>query len=87
MSYKKLIYSGIIIILASFLIGILGAFWGIHNSFDALRTNETASIDAVGAGIEKALLSTIISIIGLFVGLILIIVGGVKANRQLKEVN
>lgn len=82
MSYKKWLYSGIVIFFGSLVVGFLGMIWGIHNAFDSLRTNETAGIGQVGAGIEIALISTVVSIIGLVIGLILIILGIVKAKQN-----
>ena len=82
MSYKKWLFSGIIIFVGSLLLGFLGMIWGIHNAFDALRTNETAGIGQVGVGIETALISTVVSIIGIIIGLVLIIFGIVKAKQN-----
>jgi hypothetical protein len=82
MNHKKLIYSGTAILIASILIGTLGVFWFIHNSFESLRTNQTAGIGAVGASIEYAIVSSVFGIIGILTGLIFIIVGAVKARNQ-----
>jgi biopolymer transport protein ExbB/TolQ len=88
MNYKKWLFSGIIIFIVSILVGILGTVWGIYNSFDALKTNEGASgIGEVGAGLENAVFASAFSLIGSLIGLILIVIGGVKAYRQRKEPN
>lgn len=82
MKQKKLIYGGLIIFASTIIIGILGTVWGIHASFEALRTNQSAGVGAVGAGIESALFFTIFSMIGLLTGLILIVVGIVKQRSS-----
>lgn len=84
MNYKKLLFSGIAIFLASNIIGFLVTFWGIRSSFSALEANETSGIGAVGTGPEMALVFTIIQITGTIIGIILMIVGGIKAYQQSK---
>ena len=71
---KFLIISGISIIVASF----LGIFWGIYRSFAALKTNESAGIDAVGGGIQFALYSNIF----IFAGIILVVAGAIKLYKD-----
>ena len=48
-----------------FILGLLGTAGGMYESFDSLKTNESAGIGAVGGGIELALIGAIGSIIGL----------------------
>ena len=85
MNYKKWLYLGIIILISSFLAGILGTVWGIYSSFDALKTIETTGISSVSVGIENALFWTVFSVIGCVIGLIIIIIGGIKTYRQSKS--
>ncbi len=73
--------SGVVLLIVSILIGLSGTIWGIFSSFDALRFNENAGIGAVGDGIRNALVSTIVSIIGSAIGVIIIIVGAIKCRR------
>lgn len=73
---KILIISGISSVAAS----VLGIIRGIYSSFAALKTNETAGIDAVSAGIKLALWSNIL----IFAGFILIVIGSVKLYRDRK---
>ena len=80
-NYKKWLYSGAIIFIVSFPAGIIGAIWGISSSFDALKTNETASIDAVSGGIEKALFFTVFFLITGLVGFVILIIGILKMRR------
>lgn len=87
MNYKKWLFSGAILFLGSFLVGILGTVWGIYGSFEALENNETAGIGSVSVGIENALIFTVFAIIGSIVGMILMIFGGIKAYRQSKMKN
>lgn len=87
MNYKKWLYSGIIIFVASLTIGFLGVFWFINNSFNALKTNETAGIGAVGNAIENAIYFNIFAIIGKLTGIIFIVIGGIKAYKQNKSQN
>ncbi len=77
MTSKILIGSGVLLILFS-LIGIVA---GIFLSFQALKTNESAGIGAVGSGIQFALISNIV----FFVGLLILIVGLVKFYRDRKS--
>ena len=76
MTSKVLIGIGVLLILVS-LIGIVA---GIFLSFQALKTNESAGIGAVGSGIQLALVSNIV----FFVGLLILIVGLVKFYRDRK---
>lgn len=86
MSYKKPLYSGIIICAISLVAGFLWTFLGIYGSFEALRSNDgTESIAVVGEGIESAFLGSVITIAGLLIGLILVAIGGVKAYKQSKS--
>ena len=73
---------GVVLLTVSILIGLGGTIWGIYSSFDALHTNESAGIGAVGGGIQNALVSTIVSIIGSAIGIILIIVGAIRSRRS-----
>jgi len=84
MNHKNLIYSGLILISVSLVIPSLIVVWGIYSSFEALRTNQTAGIGAVGGGIEVGLIASIFGIVGFVTGAILIAIGFVKANRQAK---
>ena len=71
---KALIALGILLMVGS----PFGVIAGIINSFAALHGNETAGIGAVGAGVYFALISSI----AFFVGLILLVVGIIKLNRD-----
>jgi hypothetical protein len=85
-NYKKWLYSGVAILLVSLLGIIIGTYWGISSSFAALETNETASIDAVSGGIRAALICQILFTITGFVGVIHVVIGGIKAYRHSKSV-
>lgn len=80
-NYKKWIYSGAAIFIGSSVAGILGTLWGVFSSFDALKTNESAGIGAVGGGIEKALFFTVFFLITGFVGFVILIIGILKMRR------
>lgn len=77
MTSKILIGSGVLLILFS----LNGIVAGIFLSFQALKTNESAGIGAVGSGIQFALISNIV----FFVGLLILIVGLVKFYRDRKS--
>jgi uncharacterized membrane protein len=85
MNYKKWIYSGVAIFIGSVVAGILVPFWGISSSFKALEKAETAGIETVQGGIEWALYSTVFFIVTALVGLVLVVVGSVKAYRYSKS--
>ncbi len=85
MNYRKWLYSGIAIFIGSLLVGILGTIWGVYSSFDALETAESAGIGLVGAGIQNALIFTIVGLVGSAFGIVLIVIGGVKAYRKSKN--
>jgi hypothetical protein len=57
----------VLVIAGGFLLGLgpIGVAGGIYKSFASLKTNELAGIGAVGGGIELALVSAILSVIGL----------------------
>ncbi|HSK74125.1 MAG TPA: MotA/TolQ/ExbB proton channel family protein [Pyrinomonadaceae bacterium] len=86
MNYKKWLFGGAVLFLGSIVVGILGTVWGIYSSFKVLGNSE-AGIGSVGAGIENALIFTVFAIIGSIVGMILMIIGGIKAYRQSKMKN
>ncbi|MBK8465228.1 MAG: MotA/TolQ/ExbB proton channel family protein [Chloracidobacterium sp.] len=81
MNYRKLLYSGVIIFLLSILLGIIGTLWNIYGSFDALEKTESAGIGAVGDGIARALIFTIVSLAGCAVGFGMMIYAGVKLRK------
>jgi hypothetical protein len=86
-NYKKWLYSGLTIIVVSTLGAILGIGGGIYYSFDALKTNESAGIGAVGGGIYAALVFDILFLITGLIGTILLVIGCIKGyqhSRSLK---
>lgn len=69
----------ILVIAGGLLVGLgpIGIVGGIYKSFASLKTNESAGIGAVGGGIELALVSAILSVVGLLLlvaGIILFVV-------------
>jgi biopolymer transport protein ExbB/TolQ len=80
-NYKKWLYSGAAIFIVSNIAGLVGLAWGIYSSFDALKTNESAGIGAVGEGIGSALFFTVFFLITGFVGFLLFIIGVLKMRR------
>lgn len=78
---KKWLYSGAAIFIVSIPAGIVGAIWGISSSFDALKTNESAGIDAVRGGIEAALYSTVFFTITGLIGLAFLMIGVYKMRK------
>lgn len=85
MNHKKWLYSGIAVFIVTTLIGILGTFWGVYSSFDALERAENSGIGPVSAGIQNALIFTIVGLLGSTIGIALIVVGGIKVYRQSKS--
>lgn len=82
-NYKKWLYSGIAILVISLVGGFVGVYWGISSSFSALEMNESAGIGAVGAAdIYTALIFTILFIFTGSVGMILLVIGGIKGYRR-----
>ena len=79
MTAKLLIGSGVFAIIGS----VLGIGWGIYSSFQHLKGIEAGRIGAVGSSIEFAFWSNIF----LFVGLILVVVGGLTLYRKKKVKN
>jgi biopolymer transport protein ExbB/TolQ len=80
-NYKKWLYSGAAIFIGSNIAGLVGLASGIYSSFDALKTNESAGIDAVGDGIGSALFFTYFFLITGFVGFLIFLVGILKMRR------
>lgn len=81
-SLSRITFVGIVLVIISPLLGIAGTIWGIYGSFEALETNESAGIGAVGAEIQKALVFTICGILGTVVGVLLIVFGIRKARQS-----
>ncbi len=81
MNYKKLLYCGIAVFLVSTMVGIVGTVWSIYGSFDAMKANESAGIGAVGGGIERALIVTLVTLAGCVVGIGMMIYAGVKLRK------
>ena len=67
--------TGMIVILASLVIGILGTVWNIYGSFEALQTAENTGIGAVGDSIRNALLFSAAGLVGAIVGAFLMTFG------------
>lgn len=74
---KILIGSGILMTATS----LAGIVWGIYSSFAALKTNETAGISAVSAGIKFALWSNVL----IFAGIIFVVAGAIKLYKDTKN--
>ena len=72
---RKFIIAGVVIAVASCLVGLGGVIWNISASFSALEMSESRGIGAVGGGIEKAVLFSVASMIGLLLGCVLVVVG------------
>jgi hypothetical protein len=79
---QKRIVTGIVILAVSFLLGIGGAAWCVHKSFDSLRFNETAGIGAIGGWLFEGIVVTVIGLAGMIVGLAFVI-GGIIKRRKL----
>lgn len=82
-SYKKWLYGGVAVFVISLVGAIVGVYWGISSSFSAIKMNESAGIGTVGAGgIEKALIFTVLFLFTGLVGMILLVIGGIKGYRH-----
>ena len=79
MSLTKTQKTGLIIIVASLVVGLVGTVWNIYGSFDALATAENAGIGAVGDSIRNALFFTAGGLVGMIVGGFLLIFGRSKS--------
>lgn len=82
MTGKKLIYSGLVVLAASLLIGLFGAAGGIATSFSALSDAEIMGIAGVERGIVFALIATVIGLVGSLAGICLIVAGIVRSSRS-----
>lgn len=61
----------------------VGVYWGVSSSFSAVKMNDSAGIGAVGAGgIEKALIFAVLVLLTGLVGMILLVIGGIKGYRH-----
>lgn len=82
MKYKKWLIAGIIFFLISLVIGFFGPMWGIYNAFSAIKSNEgAAGIGVVISALNEALITTVVSVFGFLIGLILITIGAIKGYR------
>jgi len=71
--------TGLILIVASIVIGGVGTVWNVYGSFDALATAENAGIGAVGDSIRNALIFTVGGLVGAIGGALLLIFGRSKS--------
>lgn len=81
-NYKKWLYTGIASLVISLVGGFVGVIWGISSSFSALEMNESAGIGAVGNGIYMALIFNILFVFTSLVGMILLVIGGIKGYKH-----
>ena len=81
-SIAKLTIVGILLVILSPIIGLVGTVWSIFGSFDALVQNESAGIGAVGGQLQKALIFTVCGIIGMTIGILMVIVGLRNSKRH-----
>lgn len=82
-NFKKWLYSGVAVLVISLVGGLVGVYWGISSRFSSLVTNESAGIGAVGAGsIFTALIFTVVVLFTSLVGMILLVIGGIKGYRH-----
>jgi hypothetical protein len=75
---------GIIVVLSSLTIGIVGTGWSVYESFAALELAESAGIGAIGDSLRKALFFSAGGVVGSIVGALMLILGRSK-NRSARE--
>lgn len=85
MKPQKLIYAGVFIVIASVVAPSLLGLWTFYNAFQALRTNQTAGIGAVGGVFEIAMIGGLFIIAGILTGTGLILYGSYKNKQQSKS--
>ena len=80
--YKNWLFSGTAVFFISLVAAVLGTVWNIRDSFDSMVKNESAGTGAVGAGIQYALLSSVLGLVGCTIGIVLVLIGVYKARRR-----
>lgn len=81
-SFARITVLGIVLVILSPLVGIIGTVWSIYGSFQALERNESAGIGAVGGMIFFALIFTICGILGVLIGAVMIIIGTRRTRKN-----
>lgn len=81
----RIMILGFVVLIVSILVGILGVYFGLGSSFGSMKSAETAGITTVSKGIFSSMISLFFLIIGSILGLTLIVVGGIKANKDSKD--
>ena len=82
MSRYRLIIVGVIVFLVSVLVGVLGNIFGTSYMDSAVDDAAIRGISTITTLIERILLMTLFSIAGSMLGIILIIVGATKSNKN-----
>ena len=85
MTSKKLLYIGLVIFCLSTIIGILGILWAMFDFLGSPRTNATTGIEAWGKGVFTAMIINVIAAFGTIIGLIMMIIGGIKLSQESKS--
>ena len=77
-----MIYTGLAIAAASFLLGTAGLLYFVYDAFFSLAAARTAGVDAVGGPVSSAVAVTAVEIVGVVAGIVLTVVGVVKSKRH-----
>ena len=81
MNPRKLIYAGLSIAAASFLLGAAGALYFVYDAFFSLAAARNAGLGAVGGAISYGVATTVVSLVGMVAGVVLMVAGVVKSKR------
>jgi len=73
---------GIVVLLLSFLIGMIGTVLSIYSSFSALDAAELRGIGPVGDQIKNALWFSLGGVVGCIVGALMIVFGRSKSEAN-----
>lgn len=85
MTSKKLLYIGLIIFLVSTIGGSLGTVLAFFDFFSDPNPNEKVGLDAFYQGVYIAMIFSLIGTFGIIIGLILMIIGGIKLSQTSKS--
>lgn len=85
MTSKKLLYIGLIIFLVFTIGGTLGALLAFFDFYSDPNINETIGLEGFYQGVYNAMIISLIGVFGTVVGLILMIIGGIKLSQDSKS--
>lgn len=83
MNARKLIYFGVFVITASFLLPVMVGLWKFYEVFQAVRASDSAGFGALDGLFEFAVYGGSLMITGILIGLAMCLTGSYKLRSRL----